>query len=66
MAKQTAISAIKVLLAYAALHDSEQVFFNRMLNEFTFASRVHKREFVEQWRRELVSASPTMVAPIHD
>ncbi|MCC8405628.1 hypothetical protein LJ655_27870 [Paraburkholderia sp. MMS20-SJTN17] len=66
MPRQPAIPAINVLLAYAALQDSDQEFFNRMLNEFTFASRVRKREFIEQWRRELVSAGEKPIAPIHD
>jgi hypothetical protein len=66
MAKQPAIPVINVLLAYAALHDSDQEFFNRMLNEFIFASRMHKREFIEQWRRDLESAGATLIVPISD
>ncbi|MBC8752621.1 hypothetical protein OKW43_005905 [Paraburkholderia sp. WC7.3g] len=66
MSKQPAIPAINVLLAYAALQDSDQEFFNRMLNEFTFASWSHKREFIEQWRRELACADATLIVPIHD
>ncbi|APA83965.1 hypothetical protein BJG93_00020 [Paraburkholderia sprentiae WSM5005] len=66
MAKQPAIPAINVLLAYAALHDSDQEVFHRMLNEFIFASRVRKREFIEQWRRELEFAGATLIVPIRD
>ena len=66
MTRQPPIPAINVLLAYAALHDRDQEFFNRMLNEFTFASRLHKREFVEQWRQELVSAGVALTVQIHD
>lgn len=66
MTRQTGIPAINVLLAYAELHDRDQVFFNRKLNEFAFASRVQKREFIEQWRRELVPAGATLIVPIHD
>jgi hypothetical protein len=66
MPKQSPIAAIDVLLAYAALHDSEQEFFNRTLNEFTFASWARKREFSELWRRELVSAGVTLTLPTHN
>ena len=66
MAKQSKIPAITVLLAYASLHDSDQEFFNGMLNEFTFASRAHRREFVEQWRQELVSAGMKLSGPMRD
>ncbi|WP_233851066.1 hypothetical protein [Paraburkholderia sp. HD33-4] len=66
MTKKPAIPAINVLLAYAALQGSDKEFFNRMLNEFTFASPFHKREFIEQWRRELVSAGAALIVPIHD
>jgi hypothetical protein len=66
MAKQAAISAINVLLAYAALPDRDQQFFNNMLNEYIFASWVHKREFIENWRRELVSSGETVIVPTHD
>jgi len=66
MAKQTAISAINVLLAYAALPDRDQQLFNSMLNDFVFASWVHKRELIEQWRQQIVSVDAMPIAPIHD
>ncbi|ADG16479.1 hypothetical protein BC1002_2427 [Paraburkholderia atlantica] len=66
MAKQPTIPAINVLLAYAALQDSDQELFNRMLNEFTFASPLRRREFIEQWRRELASAGTTLIMSMHD
>ena len=59
MTRQTEIPAINVLLAYAELRDRDQVFFNGKLNEFVFASRSSKREFIEQWQRALAASGTT-------
>ena len=65
MTRQTEIPAINVLLACAELRDRDQVFFNGKLNEFMFASRSSKREFIEQWQRALdaTGAMPTSPDP---
>ncbi|MDH6150910.1 hypothetical protein [Paraburkholderia sp. WSM4179] len=61
MTRQTEIPAINVLLAYAELRDRDQVCFNGKLNEFVFASRSSKREFIEQWQRALTATGTTPI-----
>ncbi|MBC8731995.1 hypothetical protein [Paraburkholderia sp. UCT2] len=61
MTRQTEIPAINVLLAYAELRDRDQVFFNGKLNEFVFASRSSKREFIRQWQRALAATGTTPI-----
>lgn len=65
MTKQTATPAIKVLLAYAALRDKDQEFFNRGLNEFVFAAPSRKHEFIEQWQRALAATCEAPIPSIH-
>jgi hypothetical protein len=65
MTKKTAIAAINVLLAYAALHNRDQEFFNRGLNEFIFAGPSRKHGFIEQWQRALAATGETPIPSIH-
>ncbi|GAB7536824.1 hypothetical protein AB4851_23090 [Burkholderia sp. 22PA0099] len=58
MNKPATTPALSVLLAYAALNESDQTFFHCKLNEFVFASPSSRRELICRWQHLLAGQAP--------